>query len=239
MSSAIQPVIEVAILDKKILNLKRHLKQLEKSITEERTKVDLLQNQIRNRQSELEAIETAARIAAMRFRLEEAHIHKFEEQIPLIRNQKEFIASKKQLEDSRKLRSQTEEDVLQQDIVKETSQQQLAELQAQFDEATSRFQATAAPKLKELKKGQKEQLELEKQHLELLKKLDPKLHKFHQNCGTRGIILPICEVVNQSCTGCHLKIPPQVQNELIAMPDRYAHCPHCARAIYYVELPKE
>ncbi|MCZ7683913.1 MAG: C4-type zinc ribbon domain-containing protein [Sandaracinaceae bacterium] len=45
----------------------------------------------------------------------------------------------------------------------------------------------------------------------------------------------VAEVVDATCTGCRMRLPPQLSNQIQAAQDLY-QCPHCQRFLYFKEL---
>lgn len=45
----------------------------------------------------------------------------------------------------------------------------------------------------------------------------------------------VAEVVDATCTGCRMRLPPQLANQIRAVTDIY-QCPHCQRFLYFKEL---
>lgn len=45
----------------------------------------------------------------------------------------------------------------------------------------------------------------------------------------------VSEVVDATCTGCRMRLPPQLSNQIQAGQDLY-QCPHCQRFLYFKEL---
>lgn len=45
----------------------------------------------------------------------------------------------------------------------------------------------------------------------------------------------VCEVIDATCTGCRMKLPPQLANQIQAGLDLY-QCPHCQRFLYFKDF---
>ena len=65
-------------------------------------------------------------------------------------------------------------------------------------------------------------------------KIDAALLKRYEHClRSRGIaVVPVREGI---CQGCHMKVPPQLNN-ILARFDSIESCPNCQRLIYRIEL---
>lgn len=45
----------------------------------------------------------------------------------------------------------------------------------------------------------------------------------------------VCEIVDATCTGCRMRVPPQLSNQIQAAAD-FHQCPHCQRFLYFKDL---
>lgn len=89
---------------------------------------------------------------------------------------------------------------------------------------------------KELAEAVTEREELEKQRQPLLSQVDPGLLARYQRIRLSKKTGPAVVPLNgEVCTGCHMNVPPQIVNELMAGEKVHA-CNHCGRLLYYPEL---
>ena len=112
----IQPLLELAVSDRDITLLKNACVKLDNMIKSCREDLDQHLEEKEKKQEELKQIETERKEIQFKFDLQDQLIGKLETQVPNIRNQKEYVASKKQLEEARKGRGQLEEILLEMDI---------------------------------------------------------------------------------------------------------------------------
>ena len=86
--------------------------------------------------------------------------------------------------------------------------------------------------LRELKRMEGEQVDLEKERVKFCQSLDRDLLERYDFLRERKGGLAISSVINAVCQTCHMGIPPQKFNELIRG-DALLDCPHCNRIIYW------
>ena len=63
--------------------------------------------------------------------------------------------------------------------------------------------------------------------------IDPEILPLYERIKTRNGIA-IAPARNEVCTGCHMKIPPQLFNEVLTL-SRMIQCPNCGRILYSEE----
>lgn len=163
-------------------------------------------------------------------------IVRLDEQVPKIRNEKEFAASKSQLEEARKLLGMLEEKMLELDMKKEDLDQEVEAINTELSESNSAFQEKTAGLLKKHEKVEKKISKLEPRRDRLLKKLPQKIKHFYERCQLSGISTPVCAIRDKSCSGCHMVLLPQLVNELMANPNSHKNCPYCSRILYFPEV---
>ena len=97
----IQPLLELAVSDRDITLLKNACVKLDTMIKSCREELDQRLQEKDTKMEELQQIEEARKEIQLKFDLQDQLIWKLETQVPNIRNQKEYVASKKQLEEAR------------------------------------------------------------------------------------------------------------------------------------------
>ncbi|MCS5552675.1 MAG: hypothetical protein NZ878_05170, partial [SAR324 cluster bacterium] len=96
----IQPLLELAVSDRDITLLKNACVKLDTMIKSSREELDQRLQEKELKMEELKQIEESRKEIQFKFDLQDQLIGKLETQVPNIRNQKEYVASKKQLEEA-------------------------------------------------------------------------------------------------------------------------------------------
>ena len=107
--------------------------------------------------------------------VQENLISKLDEQVPKIRNEKEFAASKSQLEEARKTLGLLEDKMLELDIKKEDLDQEVESINSELTESNSAFREETSGLLKKQEKIDKKIAKLEPRRNRLLKKIPQKM----------------------------------------------------------------
>jgi len=239
MSSTTQSIIEFTQVEEKLLTLRHHKKGLAREITRLRTGVSQFEKDRASRRTLLNEQKKARIVVQEDFEKCESFIQKLQTQVPKIRNEKEFAASKKQLEEARKGRGNIEEQLLAIDIKIEGLEAFLSNLASELRKTSRKFNKAAKPLKEQQAEAEKQLTESEALHETLFAQLPEKLQKYYTRSVSRGISNPICAIKDKSCGGCHIMLLPQLVNDLMADPDLYLNCSHCSRILIYIPEPEE
>ena len=233
MNLSIQPLIDLADTDRELQAFINSKSQLEKKIDTASSVVNKHKKNIEEKNNELNTLANEAEELKNNIQIQEQLITKLNEQVPKIRNEKEFAASKSQLEEARKQLGVLEEKLLELDINKEDLDKELEQIIAKLDESSTKFKKETSGLLKKQKKAEKQIAILSPRRTSLLKKIPQNIQLFYERCQNSGITTPICAIINKSCSGCHMVLLPQLINELMSNPNSHKNCPNCKRILYF------
>ncbi|HBL55935.1 MAG TPA: hypothetical protein EYO46_01955 [Candidatus Lambdaproteobacteria bacterium] len=239
MLQTIQPLIDLANTD---LDLQTNIfsrSHLERQIETARSVVDQHQKLFEQKYNELDLLTSEGKIVKNNIEIQEQLITRLDAQVPKIRNEKEFAASKTQLEEARKMLGLLEDKLLELDMKKEDLEQEIETINSELTESNSTFQQETSGLLKKQEKAEKKIAKLEPRRNRLLKKLPQNIKRFYERCQESGISMPVCAIQDKSCSGCHMVLLPQLVNELMANPNSHKNCPNCSRILYYPEVEEE
>ena len=233
MNLSIQPLIELADTDRELQAFIYSKSQLEKKIDTASSVVNKHKKNIEDKNDELNTLVNEAEELKDNINIQEQLISQLNEQVPKIRNEKEFAASKSQLEEARKQLGVLEEKLLELDINKEDIDKELEQINVKLDESSSEFKQETSGLLKKQEKAEKQIAILSPRRTSLLQKIPQNIQRFYERCQNSGITTPICAIINKSCSGCHMVLLPQLINELISNPNSHKNCPNCKRILYF------
>ena len=229
----IQPLLELAVSDRDITLLKNACVKLDTMIKSCREELDQRLQEKEMKMGELKQIEEARKEIQFKFDLQDQLIGKLETQVPNIRNQKEYVASKKQLEEARKGRGQSEEMLLEMDIKMEELNTILENLAKVISDLESSYHDVADPLIENKEENQTKISEISTNHSDLVDSLPKPIKRFYDKCILNHMHQPICFILEKCCSGCNMMVQPQLVNELMANPSSYKTCPHCSRVLVY------
>ena len=235
----IQPLVNIAVSDHDIVHLQNACKKLESMIRGSRVDLDRNLGEQKAKEEELEVIQAKRKEIQFKFDLQEQLIRKLETQVPNIRNQKEYVASKKQLEEARKGRGQLEEILLELDIRSEELESLLKNLKEVINGLDSKFHDEADELISHREENKLKIKQLSRNHSELVVNLPNMIRRFYDKCVISHMPQPICIIEDKTCSGCHMLLQPQMVNELMVNPNTYKTCPHCSRVPIYLPPVEE
>ena len=148
MPLAIKPLIDLADTDRDLQTYIYARSHLERQIDTARSVVDQHQKSIEQKNNELEILASECKEVRNNIQMQEELIYRMDEQVPKIRNEKEFAASKNQLEEARKILGMMEDKMLNLDLKKEDLEKEIETIKSQFDESNSEFQQETSGLLK-------------------------------------------------------------------------------------------
>ena len=236
MPLTIQPLIDLAITDLELQTSIYSRSNLERQIDSARSIVDQHQKLFEQKNNELSLLTKESKEVKKNIQIQEQQILRLDEQVPKIRNEKEFAASKSQLEEARKMLGMLEDKMLELDIKKEDLDQEVESINTELSVSNSAFQEETSGLLKKQEKVEKKIAKLEPRRNRLLKKIPQKIKHFYERCQVSGISTPVCAIKDKSCSGCHMVLLPQLVNELMANPNTHKSCPYCSRILYFPEV---
>jgi predicted nucleic acid-binding Zn-ribbon protein len=226
-----QSDLEIRAIESRLKQIPVEIDELEKEVATEKAAVETAQQRLseskktrRSLEGELELIETK--------------ISKYKEQLMQVKSNDEYRAMQRQIDSAKEDVSAKEDLIL-----------------AKFDEAEN-LQAELANRQKELEVGMVEvgKLEalLEKETSKLKTELDRQkaerselirlipeelLRQYNQIVRARGGI-GIAEAKNEHCQECHVRLRPQVYEEL-RLGQKILKCDSCTRILYIAENQEE
>ncbi|MDP7437848.1 MAG: C4-type zinc ribbon domain-containing protein [SAR324 cluster bacterium] len=239
MQLTIQPLIDLANTDLELQTSIYSRSHLERQIDSARSVVDQHQKLFEQKNNELELLTNEGKEVKNNIQIQEQLILRLDEQVPKIRNEKEFAASKNQLEEARKMLGLLEDKMLELDMKKEDLDQELESVNSELTESSSAFQEETSGLLKKQEKAEKKIAKLEPRRNRQLKKIPQNIKRFYERCQESGISTPVCAIQDKSCSGCNMVLLPQLVNELMANPNAHKNCPYCSRILYFPEVEKE
>ncbi len=225
------------ILSKKY-DIEKEIEEIPRSLT---TKTELL-NRLKKQYIEKNTSfdESRARIKSLRIRLEEAEKLRedYEKQMDVIKTQREYEALDKEIKYATEKEQQ-----LRKEILREEKEQEELQHSLKREESLIALQEEELTAEKERIENESEE---KRSYLESLKKeedlivpdLDEEIiFKFERIIRSKAGI-GIVPVNNSVCTGCHMLLPAQFENE-VRKGEEILFCPYCSRILFYSDTEME
>lgn len=207
------------VLTKHLELLNANQSKLNRSISDETEKIEEFRKQYRSCESDIKQ--------------NQIMIKRSQDRLNSIKNNREYQALQKEVEELKRTNSATEERMI--DLLNQIDEceKKMASLKVDLEQVENEIvteqqnvgteSQTAEAKLQELdQERQKLSARIEADVLKLFQKVQSK--------QTRGnAVVPVQDAV---CHGCYVNIPPQMYNELQRC-DQLRMCPNCQRIIYW------
>jgi predicted nucleic acid-binding Zn-ribbon protein len=231
--AALQDVeFDVRVADQHIVALNNEANSLGQAATEHHAQVAAEKETLSALRKDYRDLETESKDNAVQ-------IEKSNEKLRAVKTNKEYQSILKEIEEIRKKNSGIEDrmiELLDQIEKQEASiQQKKAQLERFVQECDQKKMA-----LDDQIQTQKKNVEQLNAKIEQLRaSADPDAIAVMDDVKTKirsgGVIAPVEQAV---CKGCHMNIPPQLNNELLRF-DEFRFCPHCNRIIYWKEKEQD
>ena len=153
-----------------------------------------------------------------------------------IKTNKEYYAMLKEIEGTKRANTAREDELLAILARYEEAEKRLAEFQAEVEEVSGKYRERMVDVEAKMASFDKDIAVLAAKRAEVAGRLEAGLARRFVMIFDRRDGLAIIPARNQSCTGCHMNLSPQLYN-LLQRDDRIHTCPNCNRILYY-EAPE-
>lgn len=221
------------ILSKKY-DIEREIEEIPRSLTTKTELLNRLKKQYIEKNTTLD--ETQDRVKRLRIRLDDAERQReeYEKQMDIIKTQREYEALDKEIKDATEKEQQLRKEILREEKEQEELEHALKReeslIQLQEEELKSeqdRISDESAEKNSSLEK-------LKQEEEMIIPDLDEEIiFKFERIIRSKSGI-GIVPVTNSVCTGCHMMLPAQFENE-VRKGEEILFCPYCSRILYFSE----
>jgi len=236
MKDQIDILVSLQQIEIESLNIKAHLCSISKRLDHLNTSQDELKQHIADEAATMEELRKQYRSNESDIKQNQVMIKRSQERLNSIKNNREYQALLKEIEELKRTNSATEElmiDCLNQidDAEKKTvtMQEDLQLVQHDIQQEQQVVDAETENAGKRLK-------ELDRERLKLSGKIDADVLKLFQKVQSQQVrgnaVVPVQDAV---CHGCYVNIPPQMYNELQRC-DKLRMCPNCQRIIYWKQV---
>ncbi len=163
--------------------------------------------------------------------VENEKIKRSDEKMLAVKNQKEYVASQKEIDIAKKTIKKVEDQILELEGQKEELSQKLSSALEEYRQEKEAMTEKEQEVLKEEKVLLDIIEECNKNKNEVISKVDPEVFAEYEQLITRKVIPAAVAISSSNCMGCAMAIPAQLFNEI--MRDSVGRCPHCSRLLFY------
>jgi predicted nucleic acid-binding Zn-ribbon protein len=199
------------------------------------TKTELL-NRLKKtyveRNAEYDATQAKIKDVRERMTVAEQERQKFEQQMDVIKTQREYEALDKEIKDANEREQNLRKDLQAQTKRLEEMKVSLDREAQMIDKQEEEVKGEQSRLKHEIKEREKELGKLQKEEAKITPGLDGEiLFKFERIIRSKSGV-GIVPIIKGVCTGCHMILAGQFVND-VRRGDRIQFCPHCSRILYY------
>jgi predicted nucleic acid-binding Zn-ribbon protein len=185
-------------------------------------KDNLAENQKRRRDLESELQDTKENIA------------RFKRQLNEVKTNKEYTALLKEIDDTTARIDSLEEQIITEMLSADDIEKDIKEASKKAEEIQAELVRKKENILQEKKKAEENLNALEKEKEELLPKIPSDQMKQYKQISRKKNGIVLSPVTDEFCTMCHMRVRPQMVNELIAGREIIT-CENCGRILHYIK----
>jgi predicted nucleic acid-binding Zn-ribbon protein len=228
----IKLLVELQNKDHAIDSLRRKLREGPERLQELAGELQRLEGNLENDKERVQELKKAQRQHEAEIEDAVAHIKKSRGRLMNIKNNKEYRALIREIEETERGNADKEDKVL-------ACLEQLEKLNEQIEagekDLSARRDHIKSEEItigKETAHVEKELSDMDGSRAELMQSIDSQLIVKYEQIKTWSGGIAVALVNNATCAECHLSIPPQMYNELQRQ-DALKLCPNCQRIIYW------
>jgi len=228
----LKEIWELQQIDRDIQSLEERKEKLPIELVPFRQEWEATKQELAEMQKNFEAMQVERKSKEGEVTANEEEINKRNIQLYSLKSNKEYTSMIKEIEESKKINAKLEDEILELMEKSEQYKQVMKQKEKRAKEEEDIFK-------KEEERAHKEIADIEsrlasrRQDRENQKnKVEPLFYQKYEkiHLGKHG--LGIVAIVDNSCGGCHINLPPQIVNE-VKMRNKMIFCESCSRLLYW------
>ncbi len=227
-------LLQLQTIDARVKELRADITNLPKKLEPARSDLAKLEEMLQAEQERLTEAEAWRREQEGLIQLEDEAIRKAKAKLQSAKNSKDYTAASRELDNKRKSKSEREEEVLKVMEALEKSRTEMAAHEGDVSALRDQISAEEAKLAVQVEELRTEAEERAGGRDELVGQLEDKFLR-HYNAIMKKRNYAVAAVVDGVCRGCHMAIPPQLNN-ILARFNSIETCPRCHRMLYRQEL---
>lgn len=243
MATQIDVLATLQELDQGLYRKEQLLQELRQHVTAIGSEMEKTEQEAEAQHQKVQELEAQHRDIEGQLKLEEDKIKEKRVRLNRIRNEREMLAAQREIELMREEKGKLEESTLLLLEQIEQENESLTQSRVRLGELKAQHQQEV-----ELADSQITTLDDESQHQReerngLIGSLDPTLQSRYERIFAKCGGLAVVQIQQGTCQGCHMRIPPQLCNQIqssqLQQSEKIHYCPHCTRIIYWPQSAEE
>ena len=228
----IKLLVELQALDTKRLNLTKKLDKIPILMGELDSRLTAFEQEAQSASENAEALKKEYRELDIEVQSNQAKINKSDEKLSQVKNNKEYHAILKEIDDLKEKNLLIEDNMLEILDNIESEDQRVGVKKEELKQLSTEIAGKKACVEKDGLQWGKELAELSDDRSSVIENIAPQYLKTFEQVKKIVGVIAIARVVDSLCLGCNMNIPPQRYNELQRFDDIQL-CPNCHRIIYW------
>ena len=219
-------------------DIEREIFEIPRMLTTKTELLNRMKKQYVDKNQQVE--ETRSDIIRSRGRLSDAEIlrENYEKQMDEIKTQREYEALDKEIRDASEKEQQLRKDIIREEQEHEELSYDLEREEAMIEQQEEELSEEQLHIKEESEEKQKVLDDLKRKEGQITPDLDVGiLFKFERIIKSKAGV-GIVPVLNSVCTGCHMRLPAQFENE-VRGGESIKFCPYCSRILFFEETEEE
>ncbi|MCS6927420.1 MAG: C4-type zinc ribbon domain-containing protein [Candidatus Binatia bacterium] len=237
MATQIALLAALQEVDQRLQRKERDLHELRQQVNAMVEEVAHREREAEERRRRIDELEARHRALEKQLKEEEAKIKEKRVRLNRVRNERELLALRREIDLMKEANSKLEDEVLVLLEQLEREKPLLAEVCAQLEalkdkvgHETSRLEMDVAALEQEVQRDRAEREEI-------VRSLDTDLCARYERIFARRGGVAVVQIRDGTCQGCHMRLPPhlcnQIQSSYLQNHGTIFQCPHCGRIVYW------
>ncbi len=216
--------------DEKIFRLRNELDQIPLELSELDGQIAKSLDTYHQVKTQFETLEKSVRKAESDLKEKEDFLRKAESKMMEVKTNEEYQAAQKENETHLQAKVQLEESVLSLMTQLDEFKIALKDSESQYKKKAEELNQAKTKLQEEGKSIQKSYEDLLQKRISFVSKLEPEIQGLYERSRAAVKGVPIALVESGLCSGCHVKVRPQLFNEVLGF--KAVHrCPNCSRIL--------
>ena len=234
MTEQIEMLKRLQALDADLYRLRRQQEEKPQELEQVSEEVAAQEATLKELESRLRALQMAQKDKELELQTKEANVKKLQGQLFQVKTNKEYTTMQREIETLKADNSLLEEAILQTLETVDQAAKERERQQREVADSRQRLQVERTRIERELAAIAEQLAQLERHRATLLPDVPPESLTLYERVLKIREGLALVPLVNESCGGCHRRLPPQVINQ-VYLKAALVTCENCNRILYFDE----
>ena len=237
MATQIDLLATLQDIDQQLQRKEQQLQELRQQLSAISSEMEKTEQAAEAQQKRVQELESQHRDTEGELKLEEEKIKEKRVRLNRIRNERELLATQREIELMREEKGTLEDKTLALLEKLEKEREGLTQNLARIEELKTHHTQEVSRVDTQISVLEKETVQGCTQRAGLVKSLDGTLRSRYERIFAKCGGVAVVKIQDETCQGCHMRIPPhtcnQIQSSQLQQSEKIFYCPHCARIVYW------